>query len=84
MPKDEKTYHNIKIKVSQDFFNLVETKADKLGIPTTQYVKHLILKDIETEVDDNALSSGSNEGSDLQESASAAVFVHIEEIEEEV
>lgn len=40
----------IKISVSEQLNNLLKLKAEKLGIPVTQLVKYILIKDIEKEV----------------------------------
>jgi len=37
----------LKINLSQELQNLLLSKASKLGVPLTQYVKHIIMKDVE-------------------------------------
>lgn len=39
----------LKINLPEELQNLLQTKASKFGIPLTQYVKHLIIKDVEDE-----------------------------------
>lgn len=37
----------LKISLSEKLNNLLESKASRVGIPTTQFVKFLILKEVE-------------------------------------
>lgn len=39
----------LKISLSGQLNDLLESKAFRLGVPVTQFVKHLILKEIENE-----------------------------------
>lgn len=39
----------LKISLSEQLNDLLESKAARLGVPVTQFVKHLILKEVETE-----------------------------------
>ena len=39
----------LKISLSDQLNDLLQSKATRLGIPVTQFVKHLIIKDVETE-----------------------------------
>lgn len=39
----------LKISLSDQLNDLLQSKASRLGIPVTQLVKHLIIKDVETE-----------------------------------
>lgn len=39
----------LKISLSEQLNDLLESKAAKLGVPVTQFVKHLILKEVENE-----------------------------------
>lgn len=39
----------LKISLSKQLSDLLESKAVRLGVPVTQFVKHLILKEIENE-----------------------------------
>jgi len=39
----------IKVSVSQQLNDLLQSKAARLGVPITQLVKHLIIKDVEEE-----------------------------------
>lgn len=39
----------LKISLSDQLNDLLQSKAARLGIPATQFVKHLIIKDVETE-----------------------------------
>lgn len=40
----------LKLSLSAQLNDLLESKAAQLGIPVTQFVKHLILKEVENEV----------------------------------
>lgn len=40
----------LKISLSEQLSDLLESKAARLGVPTTQFVKHLIIKEVENEV----------------------------------
>ena len=39
----------LKISLSDQLNDLLQSKAARLGIPVTQFVKHLIIKDVENE-----------------------------------
>jgi len=39
----------IRVSVSQQLGDLLRSKADRLGVPLTQLVKHLIIKEVEDE-----------------------------------
>lgn len=39
----------LKISLSEQLNDLLESKAARLGVPVTQLVKHLILKEVENE-----------------------------------
>jgi len=39
----------LKISLSDQLNDLLQSKASRLGIPVTQFVKHLIIKEVETE-----------------------------------
>lgn len=39
----------LKISLSDQLNDLLQSKAQRLGIPTTQFVKHLIIKEVENE-----------------------------------
>lgn len=39
----------LKVSLSEQLNDLLESKAARLGIPVTQFVKHLILKEVENE-----------------------------------
>ncbi len=39
----------LKISLSDQLNDLLQSKAQRLGIPVTQFVKHLIIKEVETE-----------------------------------
>ena len=39
----------IKISLSEQLNDRLESKAARLGVPVTQFVKHLILKEVENE-----------------------------------
>jgi len=39
----------LKVSLSQQLSDLLKSKADKLGLPVTQLVKYLIVKEVETE-----------------------------------
>lgn len=43
------THIQIKINLSAQLQDLLESKAGKFGIPLTQYVKHVLIKDVENE-----------------------------------
>lgn len=40
----------LKISLSEQLISLLQSKAARLGVPVTQFVKHLILKEVESEV----------------------------------
>ncbi len=37
----------IKINLTEELQDLLESKASKFGVPLTQYVKHVLMKDVE-------------------------------------
>jgi hypothetical protein len=37
----------LKINLTEELQSLLESKASKFGIPLTQYVKHVLIKDVE-------------------------------------
>lgn len=37
----------LKVNLSEELQRLLQTKAGKFGVPITQYVKHIIMKDVE-------------------------------------
>lgn len=39
----------LKISLSEQLNDLLRSKADRFGLPVTQFVKHLILKEVENE-----------------------------------
>lgn len=39
----------LKISLSEQLKDLLESKAARLGVPITQFVKHLIIKEVEDE-----------------------------------
>ncbi|MEK7605928.1 MAG: hypothetical protein AAB478_05460 [Patescibacteria group bacterium] len=39
----------LKVSLSDQLNDLLQSKAQRLGIPVTQFVKHLIIKEVETE-----------------------------------
>lgn len=39
----------LKLSLSQQLADLLQSKAAKFGIPVTQFVKHLIIKEVENE-----------------------------------
>ncbi|MBI2334651.1 hypothetical protein HYU96_02520 [Candidatus Daviesbacteria bacterium] len=39
----------LKISLSDRLSDLLQSKAARLGVPVTQFVKHLIMKDVESE-----------------------------------
>ncbi len=39
----------IKINLTEELQDLLESKASKFGVPLTQYVKHVLMKDVENE-----------------------------------
>lgn len=39
----------LKINLPEQLQSLLQAKASKFGVPLTQYVKHLIMKDVENE-----------------------------------
>lgn len=40
----------LKISLSEQLADLLQSKAARLGVPITQFVKHLIMKEVESEV----------------------------------
>mgnify|MGYP001560527069 CR=1 FL=1 len=47
----------IKISLSEQLNNLLKVKATRLGVPVTQLIKYIIIKDIEEETPTFAASS---------------------------
>ena len=43
------TQIQLKLSLSDQLAGLLRTKADQLGLPVTQFVKHLIIKAVETD-----------------------------------
>lgn len=43
------TQIQLKISLSEQLNDLLESKAARLGVPVTQFVKHLILREVEKE-----------------------------------
>lgn len=39
----------LKISLSEQLNELLQSKASRLGVPLTQYVKHLLMKEVEDE-----------------------------------
>lgn len=39
----------LKINLTQELQELLKSKASKFGVPLTQYVKHVLMKDVEDE-----------------------------------
>lgn len=39
----------LKINLSPELHELLQLKASRLGVPLTQYVKHVLMKDVEKE-----------------------------------
>ncbi|MBI2338613.1 hypothetical protein HYU95_05535 [Candidatus Daviesbacteria bacterium] len=39
----------LKISLSEQLSDLLQSKAARLGVPVTQFVKHLIMKEVENE-----------------------------------
>ena len=39
----------LKVSLSQQLSDLLESRAARLGVPVTQFVKHLIIKEVEEE-----------------------------------
>lgn len=39
----------LKINLPEELQNLLQTKASRFGVPLTQYVKHVLMKDVEDE-----------------------------------
>ena len=39
----------LKISLSEQLSDLLQSKASRFGVPVTQFVKHLIMKDVENE-----------------------------------
>jgi hypothetical protein len=40
---------SFRINISRQLSDLLESKAGRLGIPATQYIKHLIISDVKSE-----------------------------------
>lgn len=43
------TQIQLKVSLSQQLNDLLQSKAARLGVPVTQFVKHLIIKEVENE-----------------------------------
>lgn len=43
------TQVQLKVSLSQQLSGLLQSKAIRLGVPVTQFVKHLIIKEVEDE-----------------------------------
>ena len=43
------TQIQLKISLSQQLSDLLQSKAARLGVPVTQFVKHIIMKEVEIE-----------------------------------
>ena len=43
------TQIQLKVSLSQQLSDLLQSKATRLGVPVTQFVKHLIMKEVEDE-----------------------------------
>ena len=43
------TQIQLKLSLSEQLASLLRQKADQLGLPVTQFVKHLIVKEVETD-----------------------------------
>ncbi|CAN5203983.1 hypothetical protein BH09PAT2_BH09PAT2_05460 [soil metagenome] len=43
------TQVQIKISLSEQLNNLLQNKAERLGVPVTQFVKYIIMKEVEKE-----------------------------------
>ena len=39
----------LKVNLSEELQDLLRSKASKFGLPLTQYVKHVLIKDVEDE-----------------------------------
>ena len=39
----------LKVSLSEQLMDLLQSKAARLGVPVTQFVKHLIIKEVEEE-----------------------------------
>lgn len=37
----------LKVNLSEELQRLLQSKASKFGVPLTQYIKHIIMKDVE-------------------------------------
>lgn len=48
----------LKISLSEQLSDLLQSKAAKFGVPVTQFVKHLIIKEVENEVYPTFAASG--------------------------
>lgn len=44
------TQVQLKVSLSQQLNDLLQSKAERLGVPVTQLVKHLIIEDVEDEI----------------------------------
>lgn len=40
----------LKVSLSEQLSELLQSKAARLGVPVTQFVKHLIIKEVENEI----------------------------------
>lgn len=45
----QSTQIQLKISLSEQLAGLLRSKADRLGVPITQFVKHLIIEDVKDE-----------------------------------
>lgn len=43
------TQIQLKVSLSQQLSDLLQSKASRLGVPVTQFVKHIIIKEVERE-----------------------------------
>ena len=43
------TQVQLKVSLSQQLSDLLQSKAARVGVPVTQFVKHIIMKEVETE-----------------------------------
>lgn len=46
---DMSSLTQLKINLPESLQSLLESKASKFGVPLTQYVKHVLMKDVENE-----------------------------------
>jgi hypothetical protein len=48
----------LKLSLSEQLTNLLQARAARFGVPVTQFVKHLIIKEVESETFPTFVASG--------------------------